>query len=62
MRINGLNYKKGESMNKFEYNYKMNRLCAIKNMLTLASFTMLAVSFDKWWIILFYAVIIQKRH
>ena len=54
MRINGLNGKEGDIMDKFEYNYKMNRLCAIKNTLTLAAFTVLAIAFDKWWIVLFY--------
>lgn len=41
-------------MNKFEYNYKMNKLCAIKNTITLAAFVSLALAFNKWWIVLFY--------
>ena len=41
-------------MNKFDYNYKMNKLCAIKNTITLAAFVALALAFNKWWIVLFY--------
>ena len=41
-------------MNKFEHNYKMNLICVIKNILTLAAFTVLAIAFNKWWIVLFY--------
>ena len=36
-----------------EYNKKINILATIKNCITLICFTILAIVFNKWWIIFF---------
>lgn len=41
-----------------EYNKKINILAAIKNCVTLICFTILAIVFKKWWIVLFSALFI----
>lgn len=49
---------KGENImreQKLEYNYHkfLNTLVVMKNIITLICFTVLAISFGKWWIVLF---------
>ena len=36
-----------------DYNKKINILAVIKNCITLICFTILAIVFKKWWIVLF---------
>ncbi len=44
-------------MNKevYEYNKTLNRLCVIRNSISMICFTILSISFNHWWIILFSA-------
>ena len=35
--------------------FELNLLCTIKNIITLILFTFLAITFGKWWIVLFSA-------
>ncbi len=41
-----------------EYNKKINILSTIKNCITLICFTILAIVFNKWWIVLFSALFV----
>ncbi len=41
-----------------EYNKKINILATIKNCITLICFTILAIVFNKWWIVLFSALFV----
>ena len=40
-------------MNEKEYSFKINLLCIIKNIVTIICFTILAIIFNHWWIILY---------
>lgn len=40
-------------MNEKEYNFKMNLMCIIKNIVSIICFTILAIIFNHWWIIFF---------
>lgn len=35
-----------------DYKLKLNAICAAKNAFTLGCFTVLAIVFNKWWIVL----------
>ncbi len=35
-----------------DYRLKLNLICAIKNSISLICFTILAIVFDKWWLVL----------
>lgn len=48
-----------------EYNKKINILATIKNCITLICFTILAIVFNKWWIVLFsalFVVSVEKKN
>lgn len=48
-----------------EYNKKINILVTIKNCITLICFTILAIVFNKWWIVLFsalFVVSVEKKN
>ena len=34
------------------YTFKLNMICAVKNIISLICFTILAVVFNKWWLVL----------
>lgn len=42
-------------MNKEEYEYEkfLNKLCVIRNSISLICFTVLSIAFNEWWIIFF---------
>lgn len=39
--------------NDNDYNLKITLLCVIKNISVLGLFTILAIAFNKWWIVFF---------
>lgn len=41
------------SQEDIEYHKYLNKLLVIKNSITLICFTVLAIKFNKWWIVLF---------
>ena len=53
MKMNKINEK-----DVLEYNKKINILATIKNCITLICFTILAIVFNKWWIVLFSALFV----
>lgn len=40
-------------MERNKYRYELYKLCAIKNSISLICFTILALVFQKWWIVFF---------
>ena len=40
-------------MNVLDYNHKIEISCVIENIVTLICFTILAIWFNKWWIVFF---------
>ena len=40
-------------MNIYEYNDRLNRLMIIENCVSLICFTVLAITFNHWWILFF---------
>ena len=36
-----------------EYSFKLNVICAIRNCFSIGCFTILAIIFNHWWIVLF---------
>jgi len=42
-----------------EYNKYMNKLTAIKNSIAIVCFTILAIIFQKWWIVFFSALFLS---
>ena len=47
-------------MNEKEYNFKMNLICIIKNIVSIICFTILAIIFNHWWIIFFSLLFMVK--
>ena len=47
-------------MNEKEYNFKMNLMCIIKNIVSIICFTILAIIFNHWWIIFFSLLFMVK--
>ena len=47
-------------MNEKEYSFKMNLLCIIKNIVSIICFTILAIMFNRWWIIFFSLLFMVK--
>ena len=47
-------------MNEKEYNFKMNLICIIKNIVSIICFTILAIMFNHWWIIFFSLLFMVK--
>lgn len=43
-----------------EYKLKLNRMCLIKNAFSLGCFTLLAIVFDKWWLVLLSALFLNS--
>lgn len=43
-----------------EYKLKLNRMCLIKNAFSLGCFTVLAIVFDKWWLVLLSALFLNS--
>lgn len=45
--------KEKEEMTELEYHYHLNLMCVIRNCVSLICFTILAIIFKHWWIVLF---------
>lgn len=43
-----------------DYTLKLNLICAIKNAVVIICFTVLAIVFDKWWIVFFSALFLNS--
>ena len=40
-------------MSEKELRYKLNLICVIKNIINIICFTILAIIFNRWWIVFF---------
>ena len=48
-------------MNEYEYEHKLNKLIMIRNSISLICFIVLAIIFNKWWLVFFSILFLSYR-